>query len=62
MKGLFAIWERTMAAAAFAEQGLFDMAVEVAEGREETRDRARIENRARAPRPRPVLRAPSLDE
>ncbi|MFP4477441.1 MAG: hypothetical protein ACLFOY_17895 [Desulfatibacillaceae bacterium] len=64
MDNIFTTWKRYMTAAAFAEGGDFETAVNVAGNSDRQRDRQRVrpDRRARVERPRPTLRAPSMDE
>jgi hypothetical protein len=55
-------FQETMTAAAFAEAGDYKTCEEIMSRRESNRKRVRQDVRAESPRPRPEMRAPSLDE
>jgi hypothetical protein len=62
MTGLFKKFEQHMMAATFAEAGEHETAMEMLTDRDRVQKRDRAEVSRESVRPRPELRAPSMDE
>lgn len=62
MKGIFEKFENYMVAASFAEAGESETALEMLQPQKRVRQRKRPQTRREAPRPRPEMKAPSMDE